>query len=101
MKCFGGPPGREGMLVACHDGQVHEIFVNNAFPCLLWKHNRCIRYTDISALHSTLGVLDDKDSLCVVNLKQGHVRVMLPWNVVSIPLVPGATCLGNRAANVW
>ena len=52
VKCLGGPAGREGILVACQDGQVFKVYVNNAFPCLLWQHSRAIRYADLSVLSS-------------------------------------------------
>jgi hypothetical protein len=74
MKCVGGPAGREGILVACGDGNVFKIYVNNAFPCLLWKHSHGVRYADLSALSSTLALIDDNACLCTVSLKQGHVR---------------------------
>jgi hypothetical protein len=74
MKCLGGPAGCEGILVACQDGHVFKIYVNNSFPCLLWKHRRAVRYADLSALHSSLALVDDDACLCTVSMKQGHVR---------------------------
>lgn len=74
VKCVGGPTGREGILVACRDGQVFKIYVNNTFPCLMWKHRRAIRYADLSVLSSSLALIDDDSCLSVVSLKQGNVR---------------------------
>ena len=90
VKCLGGPAGREGILAACRDGQVFKVYVNNAFPCLLWKHRRAIRYADVSVLGSSLALIDDDSCLCVVNVKQGNVRSS-PQDV-SFALYPFPVC---------
>lgn len=74
VKCLGGPRGREGILVACRDGRVLKVFVNNAFPCHVWRHPRPIRYADISVESSGLAVIDDESKLTVINLLTGVVR---------------------------
>ena len=86
VKCLGGAAGREGILVACRDGQVFKVYVNNAFPCLLWQHRRAIRYADVSVLSSSLALIDDDSCLCVVNVKQGNVRSSCP--LLAFPLLP-------------
>lgn len=84
VKCMGGPTGREGILVACRDGQVFKFYVNNAFPCLLWKHRRAIRYTDLSVLSNSLALIDDEACLSVVSLKQGNVRSPSRYEIMSL-----------------
>lgn len=73
VKCLGGACGREGIMVACRDGRVLTVFVNNAFPCHIWRHPRPIRYADISAGSSGLAVIDDDSKLTVINLLTGVV----------------------------
>ena len=74
VKCLGGPRGCEGIMVACRDGQVLKVYVNNAFPCHVWQHPRPIRYADISVGSSGLAVIDDDAKLTVINLLSGMVR---------------------------
>jgi intraflagellar transport protein 122 len=71
VKCLGGPPGREGVLVACRDGSVMTIYLDNSFPCQLWKHQRPIRYADLSSKSSFLAFIDDGGSMSVISLKNG------------------------------
>lgn len=77
VKCLGGPRGREGIMVACRDGRVLKVFVNNAFPCHVWRHPRPIRYADISIDSSGLAVIDDESKLTVINLLTGVVSNLL------------------------
>lgn len=43
IKVAGGPPGREGLLLALKSGAVMRIFVDNAFPIPLIKHTSGVR----------------------------------------------------------
>jgi intraflagellar transport protein 122 len=35
MKCIGGPPRKEGIMVGLKNGNVFKIYLDNAFPILL------------------------------------------------------------------
>ena len=49
IKCVGGPPGKEGILVGLRNGHALKIFINNSFPIQLIKLQLPIRCLDISA----------------------------------------------------
>eukprot|EP00892_Ulva_mutabilis_P005266 jgi/Ulvmu1/3110/UM015_0150.1 len=83
VKCLGGPRGCEGIMVACRDGRVHKVFMNNPFPCHVWRHPKPIRYADISVGSTGLAVIDDDSKLTVINLLSGVIRYEEP-NVTSV-----------------
>ena len=49
IKCVGGPPAKEGILVGLRNGHILKIFINNSFPIQLIKLQLPIRCLDISA----------------------------------------------------
>ena len=69
MKVIGGPPKREGLLLALKNGSVMKIFVDNAFPIPLVKQTTPIRSVDISANREKVAIVDDYNNLSVYDVK--------------------------------
>jgi hypothetical protein len=79
LKCLGGAQGAEGIVAACKDGQVVNIFINNPFPIKLWKHHTAVRLVDLSAQKRLLAIVDEKSQLTVINLELAQVPTLSPF----------------------
>lgn len=75
MKCLGGAPGAEGVLIGCEDGLVSIVFINNPFPVQLWKHGSSVRKLDLSSERRLLAIVDINSQLSVVNSETAQVCI--------------------------
>ena len=64
IKVVGGPPGGEGLVIALKDGSAVQVFINNPFPILLWKHHTALRCVDLSSRRNFLAIIDDNSRAC-------------------------------------
>lgn len=69
VKIFGGPAGRETVLVGLRNGEVLKIFVDNPFPIQLVKISSSIRCIDLSLDKKRLAVVDEHLNMFVYNLE--------------------------------
>ena len=63
IKVVGGPVGGEGLIVGLKDGSALEIFINNPFPVLLWKHHTALRCVDLSSRRNLLAFIDENSQV--------------------------------------
>lgn len=73
-KCVGGLPGAEGVLTGCSNGHVHVVYLDNAFPVLLWEHNEPIAMAALSTNKRVLALVDTGTHLSVIDLDKASVR---------------------------
>jgi hypothetical protein len=73
IKCLGGAPGAEGILIGCEDGMVATVFINNPFPVQLWKHCTSVRKLDLSCERRLLAIVDSNSQLTVANCETAQV----------------------------
>jgi len=76
VKPFGGPAGREGLLVGMEDGQVCKIFVDNSFPIPLVKHKARVRCLDMNASKTKIAVVDSDSTVSIYELKGKSAKLM-------------------------
>ena len=65
MKVIGGPPGKESLLVGLKNGEIHIVYVNNAFSTRLLTHTSSIRVVDLSLSRNNLALVDENSDLFV------------------------------------
>ena len=48
IKCLGGIPKREALIIGLKNGNVLKLFIDNSFPIMLIKQSVSIRTLDLS-----------------------------------------------------
>ncbi|MES1911682.1 MAG: hypothetical protein MHM6MM_004078 [Cercozoa sp. M6MM] len=67
-RVMDGPRGAESVLVACSDGSVMLVFLNNDTPVMLKKCNVPVRFADFSSDRKRLAVVTDDGTLSVYEI---------------------------------
>ncbi|KAI8996741.1 hypothetical protein BC832DRAFT_598279 [Gaertneriomyces semiglobifer] len=107
IKVIGGPRGKEGLLVGLKNGQVFQIFINNAFPIPLIKQTASIRCLDLSLTRRKLAVVDENNTCLVYDVKTKQLLYQEPdassvaWNseLEDILCYSGNNTLSIKAGN--
>ena len=109
IKCLGGAPGGEGVLVTCSDGNVFDIFLDNPFPVSLWQHDVLVQSADLSADKDALALVDQNAQLVVVDLSRSQVSFCISLRACLIiyqrtcccrVLLCAVLCTGSRHSPV-
>jgi intraflagellar transport protein 122 len=86
IRVFGGPAGREGLLVGLQNGTILQIFIDNHFPITLINQSNSIRCLDISMYRKKIAVVDDQNTCFVYDIATKELLYQEPnagsvaWN---------------------
>jgi intraflagellar transport protein 122 len=70
---IGGPPRKEGVLVALHSGAILKIFLDNSFPLNLYQHSVPISIANLSLNKRNLAFVDDNKNLTVLDTQTKEI----------------------------
>lgn len=73
IKVTGGPPGREGVIFGCKNGQIVQLFIDNAFPVLLLSINISMQFVDINNSHDKIAIVEENGTCLVYSLKNSEL----------------------------
>ena len=83
IKVIGGLQGKEGLLIGLKNGQVLQVFIDNAFPIPIVKISSGIRCLDVSLSRTKLAIVDDQNTLLVHDMTTKELLFQEP-NATSV-----------------
>jgi len=83
VRCVGGPPGNEGVLIGLKSGQVLQVYISNPFPILHMTSKSSIRCLDINSTRTKIAVVDEA-FICSVYELQSQKLLFSEPNALSV-----------------